>query len=205
MNRKLKILGALLAAMMAIGAASASAEPLFHSEVEHTIGDGEQTGSNMVFSVNAGTITCSTVTGSGTMVGKTFKEATATPTFSGCTAFGFVNATVDTNGCSNVITADIEVHLVCPAGKTMQVTAFNCWISIPPQSATSVEYVNTGSGSSRTILARESGTGIHYTQTSKSFPGCSNGTFTNGTATGEILTKGTDTAGKQVGIWWTDN
>jgi hypothetical protein len=200
---KLKMLGVLVAAMMAFAAAPASAEPLFHSEAEHTLGSGSQVG-EMTFTVNAGTVKCKKVTGTGTMTAKTTTEVSSTPTFSECTAFGFVNATIDTNGCSNLITADIEVHLVCPAGKTMQVTAFNCWVSVGPQSATSMEYVNTGSGSSRTILAREEGTGIHYVQTSKSFPGCTNGTFTNGTAKGEVLTKGTDTAGNPVGIWWTD-
>jgi hypothetical protein len=200
---KLKMLGALVVATMALAAAPASAAPLFHSEVEHTLGSGAAVG-EMVFTVNAGTIKCKKVTGTGTMSAKTTTEVTSFPTFSECTAFGFVNTTIDTNGCWNVITADIEVHLKCPAGQTMVITAFNCWVSVGPQSATSVEYVNTGSGSSRTILAREEGTGIHYVQTSKSFPGCTSGTFTNGTATGEILTKGTNTEGKQVGIWWTD-
>jgi len=43
--------------------------------------------------------------------------------------------------------------------------------------------------------------GIKYTQDSKSFPGCTNGTFTNGTFVGEGLARGQNTTGEQVGIW----
>ncbi len=203
---KIKVLVLALGAMLALAAgqaSSAGAVPLFHSEVSHTLGNGANVG-DLVMTVNAGSIKCKKVTGTGTLSAATVTEATSTPTYSECTAFGFVNTTIDMNGCYNVITADIEVHLKCPEGQTMQVTAFNCWISIPPQSATSAEYETVGSGSSREIVARESGEGIHYTQTSKSFPGCTAGTYTNGKASGEIKTKGTNTEGKQVGIWWTD-
>jgi hypothetical protein len=206
MKSKIRILTAALvavAALMGLQAGSASAVPLFHSEVAHTLGSGSQVGS-MVFTVNAGTIKCNKITGTGTMSSATVTEVTSVPTFSECSAFGFVNVTIDTNGCENIITADFEVHLTCPAGKNIEVTAFNCTVAFSPQSATTVEYTTTGSGSTREIVAKEEGTGIHYVQTSKSFPGCTNGTFTNGTAKGEVRTKGTNTEGKQVGIWWTD-
>jgi hypothetical protein len=207
MKTKIKSLGCTLVALLAIAgiqASTASAEPLFHSEAEHTIGTGEQE-TQIVFTVNAGTIKCNKLSGQGTMAGKTFTEATTTPVYSECTAFGFLNATINMNGCHFVITADIEVHMICPAGQMMVVKAGNCTVKVGPQSATSVEYETVGTGSKREIIAREEGSGIHYLQEDGFLcPGTGSGTFTDGKAVGSVRTKGENTEGKQVGIWWTD-
>jgi hypothetical protein len=51
------------------------------------------------------------------------------------------------------------------------------------------------------VTATANLSGIKYTQESKSFPGCANGTFTNGTHKGSATVVGTNTTGEAVGIW----
>jgi len=59
---------------------------------------------------------------------------------------------------------------------------------------------NEGSGTSRDIKINLSVSGMGYTQLSKSFPGCTNGTFANGTYNGAATVQGSK-EGKAVGIW----
>jgi hypothetical protein len=206
MKANIKILGLLATALLALAAivaSPASAVPEFHSETAHTIGKGEQV-TQIVFTVNAGSIKCNKVSGEGTMAAATITESKTTVAYSECSAFGFLSATIEMNGCEYVITADIEVHMVCPAGKTMVIKASTCKVLVPAQSATSVTYENVGSGSTREIVAKEEGEGIHYTE--EAGFGCpgKTGTYTNGKAVGSVRTKGFNTEGKQVGLWWTD-
>jgi hypothetical protein len=211
MIRKIKTLGFALVAVMAMAAfsaATASAE--FHSVEEHTIIDGEQPATvNDVFTVNAGTVTCNTATYTGTTTTKTTSEITVTPTYSGCTAFGFVNATVDVNNCHYTFTTTTtdRLHIVCPTAP-ITVTAFNCWVTVGSQTASGVTYKNTPeehaawtASTTRDVDVTANITGLTYTQHSKSFPGCTNGTFTNGSYKGGATVKGTDTKEKQISIW----
>lgn len=191
-------------ALSGIVASAALAVPEFHSEISSTRGTGAQVGT-IVFTVNSGSIHCQTVTGTGTFTAKTTTEVTSTPTFSNCRTTGFIeaNVTVDLNGCDNLITADYEVHLRCPAEKAIQVTAPFCTITFGPQSATSIEYTNVGTGTTREIVAHEEGVNIHYTESG--FACNKSGTSTNGTAVGSVRVTGeSPTTSAHVGIWWTD-
>jgi hypothetical protein len=204
MNRKLKLVGFAVAAMMLAMAVSASAAFAgdFHSEKTDTTLTGSQIGED-VFTVNAGTVRCTEATYSGTSSTTSTTETTTklTPKYSGCTAFGFVSTTIDVNGCQYEFSGDnTNVNIVnCSTG--IVVTAFNCWVTVKNQNnLASVTYTNVGAGSSRDIESAVSLSGITYTQTSKSFPGCTNGTDTNGTYSGKATVQGSK-EGKSVGIW----
>jgi hypothetical protein len=216
MNRKLKGLGLMFVALLALAGFSSSAMATeFHSETAHTIIKGEQPeGSNDVFTVNAGKVTCTSATYAGTTSAVTTPEVTVTPTYTGCTAFGFVNTTIDVPG-GNVAaganggcdyrftpsTASSQLHIICGAGEVINVTAFNCWVTIGSQTTGGITYTNSGAGTARDVTVNANISGIVYTQHSKSFPGCSNGTFSNGTYVGKGTVKGQTTTGAAVGIW----
>jgi hypothetical protein len=207
MNRKLKVIGLAIAAVMALAAflgPAAAAE--FHSEVAHTQISGSQIGSDS-FTGNAGTWKCSELTYIGTQATEaTSSEITATPKFGGCTAFGFIGATIDVNGCDYRFTpnANPYLHIVCPT-KPIEVTTATCTITFPAQTVNSgVTYTNERAGTTRDLRVKFSMTGLSYTQDNKAFPNCPGGagTFSNGTYSGEATIKGANTAATQVGIWW---
>ncbi|HEX7278555.1 MAG TPA: hypothetical protein VF255_02920 [Solirubrobacterales bacterium] len=216
MNRKLKALGLALVAvfaMSALSAASASAVE-FHSSVAHTELRGEQHAGEDTFTVNAGTVRCSHATYTGTETSATATTQSVTPAYTGCKAFGFVNTTIDTNGCSYRFDSNgNNVDIICP-GNPITVTAFNCWVTVGSQeNLGTVTYTNVAGQTTKNEKEEVIGvheddvtvdvniTGIKYTQHSKSFPGCTNGTFTNGTYTGSATVRGFNTAGEQVDIW----
>jgi hypothetical protein len=202
MNRKLKILGLALVAVAAMAfSASAAMAASFHSEASHTIISGSQIGEDK-FKVNAGTVTCGKATYSGTQSSATAETQTVTPSYSECKAFGFVNTTIDVNGCTYTFNANNgDLTLACSSSPIV-VTAFNCWVTIEGQNWHEVVvYTNEGSGSSRDVKVSVNIAGIKYTQHSKSFPGCTNGTFENGTYEGAATVRGSNTEGAQVGAW----
>jgi hypothetical protein len=207
MNRKLKALGLVIAAVMALAAFSGSASAAeFHSEVAHTQISGNQIGSD-VFTTNAGTVKCSETTYSGTQTtGVTSSEVTVTPKYSGCTAFGFIGATIDVNGCDYRFTPNPKpyLHIIC-GEKPIEVTTPTCVVTVNSQTVQEgVTYTNEGAGTSRDVRVKVNLTGLTYDQHNKAFPNCTGGAghFSNGTYTGEGTVKGANTAGTQVGIWW---
>jgi hypothetical protein len=205
MIRKLKTFGLALGAVLALGALSATTAPAasFHSEAAHTTLSGSQmVATDDVWTINAGTIRCGYTSYSGTTTAATTETITVTPAYSECTAFGFVNAPIDVNGCTYTFNAgNDDLIIACPVGKTITVTAFNCHVSVGSQSiASSITYDNAGSGNFREVWPTLNLSGLKYTQVSKSFPGCTNGAFTNGTFKGSLDVRGTGTSGF-VGVW----
>jgi hypothetical protein len=205
MNRKLTALGLAIAAVLAMAAMSVSVASAaeFHSEVEHTILTGEQVGED-VFTVNAGTVKCKKANYEGTQAAKTTTTQTVKPTYSECVAFGFVNTPIDTNGCEYTFhTEGPTTDIVCPAGKSIVVTAFNCEVKVGSQNGLkTVSFKTEGAGTSRDVKTNVELAGIAYSQTSKSFPGCTAGNFTNGTYKGAATVKGETTTGVSVGVWY---
>ena len=205
MIRNIKALGLAFVAVLAFGALLAPAAPAasFHSEASHTILDGAMpVAEDDVTTYNAGTWKCTSATYSGTTASATNESITVAPTWSGCTAFGFVSVPIDVNGCTYTFNANGSTTIDCPPGSAITTTAFNCHIKVGSQTfASGITYDNAGSGSSRDVTATAKISGLKYTQESKSFPGCTNGTFTNGTHVGSATFVGTNTTGGQVGIW----
>jgi hypothetical protein len=218
MNRKLKALGLTFVALLALaGFSSMVMAAEFHSETAHTTISGEQPAeTNDVFTVKAGTVTCKSATYAGTTTSATTSEITVTPTYTECTAFGFVGATIDVpggnkpaganGGCDyrfTPSTATSQLHIVCGAGEFITVTTFNCDVHVGSQTATGITYTNAGSGNGRDVTVNANITGLTYTQTNTSFPFCTGGagTFTDGKYVGKGTVFGKNTAGEAVGVW----
>jgi len=207
MIRKLKIFSMATAATLALVAVSASAVSAaeFHTGIVYPISGSQTAAENDVTTFTAGTVKCATIVYTGELKTETSSTLTLAPSFSDCTAFTFVKTSIDTNGCEYVFHAGGEgsMDIVCPAGKSIVVTAFNCEVTIGPQTLKSVSYANEEAEGSRDIKINMNLTGLSYTQHSKSFPGCAaNGTnpFSNGTTKGEItLNAG---APEAAGIWY---
>lgn len=215
MMRTLKVLGLVVAAvfaMAAFGSGSAfAAEELFHCEVDHCILTAEQDSAspNQVFKTEAGTVTCKKVTGDATIAEgvTTVMEITATGiAYSECktkTIFGEISVEVKMNGCHYLFTTEGQpVHILCEAGKEIEVVGPGCTIKVPAQTPTTnrTVYDNLGTGSTRDITATGKFEGITE---SASGTFCSKqGTFTNGTYEGNITIKAETTAGVQVGFWY---
>jgi hypothetical protein len=206
MNHKPKALGLAFLAVVALGVLSTSTASAgeFHSEGSHSVISGSQVGEE-VLTVSAGTVKCKEATYSGTQSTATATTLKVTPTYSECTAFGFVNATIDTNGCEFKLSGDNQnVAIVCPAGKAITVTAFNCEVTIVEQETTGigVTYTDHIIGTTRHIGVSWH-LSIEYIQHSKSFPGCSGHTtlLAGGTWSAESTIKCYSIGTVQIRCW----
>lgn len=102
------------------------------------------------------------------------------PTFTNCSAFGFLSATVNVNGCEFVLhggeeteaeTVDGTVDFTCPGSQKIVITAGTCEVQIGSQSGLSlIEFTNKGS-SPRTVTASFNLAGLKYNKTKDGF-GC---------------------------------
>jgi hypothetical protein len=178
-----------------------------HSEAAHTNLAGSQVGS-VTFTFNAGTVTCTQESNSGTTSSATAITFNLSLHFNSCTAFGFLNAPIDATPCFlqvhlRIIPPRLKFTIICEeVADSLTITAFNCHVKVPSQElGGTASFTNEGSGTNRDIKFDLNVTGMDYVQESKSFPGCSNGTSTNGSLLGSITLKGANTSGTQVGIW----
>lgn len=214
MVHKVKTLGLAVVAVLAMSAMiaqAAQAAPFFHSEASSTTLEGTQIGEQK-FVTSGGTVKCTTATFTGSQSGTTVTTVTLKPVYSGCTAFGFAGASVDTSGTGHecgylfhmvenssppTATADVECNA---AGEDITVTVpgLGCTVHIPQQTGLKhIVFSNTETGSKRDIDANVTIEGIKYNETSGCFfPG----ERTNGTLTGSATIKGFS-GGVQVGIW----
>ncbi|HEX5711818.1 MAG TPA: hypothetical protein VFX85_00725 [Solirubrobacterales bacterium] len=152
---RIKTFGVALIAMMAMGAVAASlasANEFTATEYPVTLTGFDEAGFAPVFTTTAGTVQCPTATYHAT-VEKATTSVPVTPTYSGCTAFGFP-AVIDLNGCTYKFnigageTTEGTADLVCPAGKEITVTAISagivkCTVHVAPQTGLgSLKYTN---------------------------------------------------------------
>jgi hypothetical protein len=203
MTRKLKALGLVFVAVLALGALSATAASAasFHYEQTHTmITGGQPHGEDDIWTVNAGTVKCQSSYYTGTTSSATTETFTVTPEYGLCSAFGFINVPIDVNGCTYTFNVSGFFNISCLSGE-ITVTAFNCHVKIGTQTFLGGSYDNSGSGKSRDVTATLKLSGLKYTQESKSFPGCTKGSFINGTFSSSATFVGTNTFGEQIGIW----
>jgi hypothetical protein len=116
MVRNLKVLGLAAAALFAVNALVASGAQAAKLSTESggsTVIEADQVEGGHVFSVEGNNVTCTTAhfvsvakgTNTTTAVANGATEVTVHPTYTGCTAFGIVGATVTTTGCNYTITA----------------------------------------------------------------------------------------------------
>ena len=215
-NLKAVALAAMaLAGFAAIGAAGASAAE-YHCDVGGgqscavTLSpDGTGKTAHHVFIVKKGAlsaaVTCNSLSGSAT-IAKTATEATVTNLlYSGCNLVG-IEAGVDTNGCDYLFKANGgAVSVVCPAGKTMKVTAGACTIEVGSQALTGITYTNINSKKEVT------GSALVKNISGIAGAGCAaiigfSGAFTEGEyTTGNTIAKAfkdEEVEGAQVSGWW---
>ncbi len=144
MIRNLKLLSLALASLLALSAAMAAtalAVPQFTASAYPATGTGENTSGTEVFTTEGGKVECDSHFVSHSLSGAS-STLTVTPTYTNCSAFGFLSATVNTEGCSYVLHVKEKVaaeeyasttDIVCPAGKSIKVTASTCKMEIKPQ------------------------------------------------------------------------
>jgi hypothetical protein len=189
MNRKLKALGLALVvvfAMTALSAATASGEQ-FHAGAHGTV-QGLNVGEETV-TVNAGTWKCKVNEFNGTIATSTPGSLTVKPTHKECTVFGFVNMAIDVGTCeyrfNTPVNTTSTVDIINCGATPITVTGFNCWITFGNQSGLGhVIWSNQVGPVPHDVHATLTISGTAYTQHSKSFPGCTNGTFSNGKVDG---------------------
>lgn len=218
MIRNLKILGLTMVAMAAIaGVAAASASAHFHAENAGTTSvTGSQTNTHE-FTVNTGTVTCSTANFGGSQSGETAESLTITPVYEGCTNSLLGSMTVNMNGCyytftvtetTTETTTDGAVHIICETGKEIEVKRTSgtqvCTVKVPPQTPVGgIEYHNKTdeAGVPKTMYVEVTAnvTGLHYTQSGILCLG-GTGSFTNGTYTGKVKEVGKNAGEERVGI-----
>lgn len=199
MKHKLKTAGLTLVALLAMVAlqASAASAESFHTEGTESVLKGSQVGED-IWTFNAGTVSCQEATYSGSQSVSTSETFKVVPKYTECKAFGFVNTTVDVNGCTfNFNANNATTFIDCFPNTPMVITAFNCWVTVGQQTipGSGITYTNTGSGTNRDVDLKFNLGSMSYTQHSKSFPGCTNGVFGNGKYTGSATVQATTLGG----------
>lgn len=164
-------LGALLAmAALAVTAASASE---FKAGAYPVDVHGTQLGQNTITltSDSGATVKCTTTTTSGSLsaAGSTLQLH---PTYSGCSAFGFGSASVNTEGCDYAFHLtgpasggrfDGEASILCTEGSAIRITAGNCEVTIGAQKGLSTMGFRNMPGPQEHITAVWSVSGLSYT------------------------------------------
>lgn len=178
MIRKFKTLGVALFAVLALTAVSASAASAasYTASAYPTTGTATSAVGNDTFKTEAGTVECA-VHYQGTIL-EASETLTGSSTYTNCKAFGFLSATVNTNGCDGQAKAPTGSgdtytaggNLVCPAGKVIEITAGTCKVTIGGQSSVgTVTIVNQTASGDVTVQANLNS--IAYTVTQDGF-GC---------------------------------
>ncbi len=154
MVRKFKALGVALFAVMAMSAFVASAAQAIHIDAETYPATISGTGSEVgeAFNTEGGEVKCNVSHYTGTLTGLS-STLTVHPTYTECTAFGFLSATVATEECNYVFhatehdektaTYTAHVDVTCPAGQSIKINASTCKAEVKAQTGlTTVDITN---------------------------------------------------------------
>lgn len=188
MKRKFKDLCFVIATaivMSAIGASTAVAAE-FHASSAPTSIAGSQTEA-VVFTTNAGTVTCKTFTVSGTQEASTSTFVDVTPHLTNCTAFGFINVQVHVNACSFRWYSSGTSEIRC-GGKEIEITAPLCTTKIGPQHfGSGVSYTTSGTSPNRDWIAHVNISGVKYDECGTKYSnGALKGKLTVDSLSGEL-------------------
>ncbi len=171
MIRNLRILvvaAMVLAAFGAISATGAQAAKFHCSLAEcrltpKTDGTGKQAHHVFIVENEATTesvsVTCESLRGHA-RIGKETEEVTLTNiTYDNCTVNGSAGASVDMNECDYLFTANGEVHVECPVGKHIVITAPGpCEFTVPAGRYKKVSYTTVGTTPNREVTVAISAT-----------------------------------------------
>jgi len=177
-------------------------DSIFEAETYPVELSGSQ-GMGEVFGTEAGAVECEVAsTGS---LSEEWEPLVLAPSYSGCEAFSYLNATVDANGCTVMYqgTLNHEARIECPEGEAITITAAFCAIEIPAQTGLStVGYENTSVEGHGAIEVTPEISGLTYEVTKDGlfckFNG--KGTRTDGTMVGTTTVVGADEAEQPVNI-----
>jgi len=121
--KHIKTLGLLAVAVMALaavfGTASASAAKFTAGKVGAAI--EETTLKNHVFTITGSNTECTNISYTGATEALESESQMVTPSYSGCTAFGFA-ATITNTNCTYTLTANKTVHIQSTGGGTCSLT-----------------------------------------------------------------------------------
>jgi len=158
MSLKLKVLGLGVLAVMATSAfavMNATAETGGHfthdAPTNHATILGEESGEHVLHFISEGgsEINCEIAEYHGEVAAKTVESVTIAPDWETCeTTVNGAHFEVDENGCTLTFTIGREgqtaqhhtAHLLCPTGKTIEITHQNCNITVPPQTVSGITY-----------------------------------------------------------------
>lgn len=177
---------AMLASLATAPGASASE---FHASSGPVSLTGEQLTAHKI-SVTGSSITCTTAKMTGTAWSKTQHAVNLYPQYSGCTAFGFVGATINSVGCYFEFDADFGIDFWGCSNGAMTITASSafgkCVLEIPVFLGwNGTSYANEGSSPNRKVIVTFNATNLHMrVTTSTGICPVAAGTHTNGTYTG---------------------
>ena len=210
MIRNIKLLALTALAALAVTAVAASAA---HAE-QTTFTAGSTSGT--ITATNSGTETFSTVNGTvvcktshlvGTFTATSFTTLTVTPTYTGCEAFGFAEATVTTTGCTYTFTGKegtgatetlATSTVKCSGTSKITVSGGGCTTTVGPQGPLNhVKFSNTTTGTPDDVDANTTFSGITYVASGFCFR---TGTFTDGTLNGNTTVIAKNTSGTQVNL-----
>jgi hypothetical protein len=191
-------------AFAAFGASAASAAE-YKASSYPTTATGESASGNDVFNTEAGKVECKA--NYSTTLTAASKTLTAAPTYTGCKAFGFLEATVAMNGCTyrfNEPTGSFSatVNIVCGA-TPIKITAATCTATVGSQLTGGSVALTNNAGPPKFVTEKASVTGVAYTVTNDGllcpFSGTgpkTGATYTQGAA---VSIKSTNGAGVEIG------
>lgn len=211
MIRKFKGMGLALFALLAMSAFASTASAQFESEAEHTILSVGSSGMQK-FAPSAGgaTVECETINIDNATISspsKTTTTVTVEPTYNNCLPFlGIAATSVHTNGCDyvfhladNATSGSVDVE--CPTATGIQITVGSiCTYEIDSQTGlNTVNYSNTGSGTTREVNLNPNVGGITSQRTTNHFfcPAAGN----TGTYSGTSTVTGRSAGGSHVGVF----
>ena len=187
MTHKLKTLGVALVAVLALSAmvASAASAKQYTAASYPTTGTATSALGNDVFTTEGGTVECAShFEGTLTAASNTL---TVKPTYTGCKAFGFVEAKVEMGNCDYLFTTPtktatdvytIQADVRCTSG-TIKVIASSCEITIGEQNPGGHVIATLDTNTPATpndVTVQATVTGINYTVVKDGFLCPFNGT-----------------------------
>lgn len=157
---------ALLTLLNAIAGSSPVGATNFTASQYPTAATAESNKGNDDFKTEAGSVECKSHYGT-TITGPSEVGGVAA-SFTECSAFGFLSATVNMNGCIGRVHTNGEADLECSGTNKIVVTASTCEITVGTQTGLKKVELSNGAGD---IIARANISGIAYTVTKDGF-GC---------------------------------
>lgn len=198
MIRRFRRLGLAFAATAAISSSMLAAPALgvqFHTSASPTTLSGEGVTAQVFEFPGAGTVKCNSAKFTGTVTGTTVNEIQVSPSYSGCSAFGFATTHLFTTQCgfksdglsgSGVFTA--TVHFLCSGtGKIVFTPTFLgasvCTIEVSSQTPGNVVHV-ANQDNEDYLLVTSTLNGISHTA------GCGTSAASDATYSGSIAIRG---------------